>query len=146
MTTLRQHLNDLATTFANSVLSAIRSASIEDLLAESGGGGARRAAARPVAEGATRRSRGGRLARRSSADIEKVVDRVVTLLKSSPKGLRAEQIRAKLGLRANEMPRPLKDGLSSGRLGKSGQKRATTYFVKSGGGPPRGAKKAARKK
>jgi len=58
----------------------------------------------------------------------------------------ARQIRAKLGLRANEMPRPLKDGLSSGRLGKAGQKRATTYFVKSGGGSAKAAKKAARKK
>jgi hypothetical protein len=149
MSTLRQHLQDLAATFANSVLTAIRSASIEDLLAQSGAAPRRGPGRPPSAHAAAtpaRRSRGGRLARRSSADIAKVIDRVVGLLRQSPKGLRAEQIRSKLGLRANEMPRPLKDALASGRLGKSGQKRATTYFIKGGAAPARAAGRSSAKK
>ena len=75
-----------------------------------------------------------------------MVDSIVGLLKQSPKGLRAEQIRAKLGLQAKEMPRPLKEAVDGGRLGKSGQKRATTYFVKGGGAArPKPARKARKK-
>jgi hypothetical protein len=66
-------------------------------------------------------------------DIEQVVERIVSLLRQSPKGLRAEQIREKLALQAKELPRPLKEALDSGRLGKSGQKRATTYYLKGSG-------------
>jgi hypothetical protein len=144
-TSLRQRLDDLASTFANGVLHAIRSASIEDLLAESGGG--RRVAARAIAaeaapsRGARRRT--GRLPRRSAEDIGQVIDRIVALVKQSPKGLRAEEIRQKLDLQAKEMPRPLKEAVEAGRLGKSGQKRATTYVAK-GGGAARPAAKAAR--
>jgi hypothetical protein len=151
MTTLRQRLDELASTFANGVLHAIRSASLDDLRAESS---ALRpvAAARPGRPSGPAPSRparggrraGGRLARRSPADIATVVGRIVDLLKGSAHGLRAEQIRQKLGLRANEMPRPLKDGLGSGRLGKSGQKRATTYFLKGGGAPRPGSAKPGR--
>jgi len=143
-TSLRQKLDELASAFANGVLHAIRAASLDDLLAESSvrrsGAGrpaahvpaAARPAAGPSRSGAARR--GGRLARRSPADIATVVNRIADLLRGSAHGLRAEQIRQKLGLRPNEMPRPLKEGLASGRLGKSGQKRATTYFVKGAGG------------
>jgi hypothetical protein len=146
-TSLRQRLDDLATAFANGVLLAIRSASIEDLLAESGGG--RRIAARAIAaeaapsRGARRRT--GRLPRRSAADIGQVIDSIVALVKQSPRGLRAEVIRKKLDLQAKEMPRPLKEAVEAGRLGKSGQKRATTYFAKGGGAArPAAAAKPAR--
>jgi len=153
-TSLRQRLDDLATTFATGVLHAIRGASIEDLLAESGGG--RRTATRvrggggssgrasvaaasapsgepsaPARAGGRRRT--GRLARRSAADIGQVIDRIVALVKQSPKGLRAEEIRRKLDMLPKEMPRPLKEAVESGRLSKSGQKRATTYVAKGAG-------------
>jgi hypothetical protein len=161
MSSLRQRLNDLASSFASSVLEAIRSASLEELLAESSATHRRSTAARAprpaaaaagaVATGAAHATHGsraraaGRLARRSSDDIEQVIGRIVGLLKQHPKGLRAEEIRSKLGLLSKEMPRPLKDALDAGRLGKSGQKRATTYFMKpAGGGAP--SKKAGRGK
>jgi hypothetical protein len=166
---LRSQLDELASSFANDVLHAIRSASIEDLLAEQTGGGRRvasrraaavrsvpsapapRAAAAPAAGG---RRRAGRLARRSAGDIAGVVESIVGLLRASPKGLRAEQIRQKLGFQSKELPRPLKEAVDAGRLGKSGQKRATTYFVKGAPAPkaavaapagPGVAKKAAKK-
>ncbi|HEY5243028.1 MAG TPA: hypothetical protein VIJ22_16225 [Polyangiaceae bacterium] len=141
---LRRNLDDLASSFANDVLRAIRSASIAELLAESMGGGRRVAArsvtavsspAAPRAPAAGGRRRAGRLARRSAGDIAGVVDRIVGLLRASPKGLRAEQIRQKLGFQSKELPRPLKEAVDTGRLGKSGQKRATTYFAKGAPAP-----------
>jgi hypothetical protein len=146
-TSLRAHLNELAASFANGVLAAIRTASLEDLLAESGN--ARRLPPVPGAA-AGRASRGsGRLPRRSADDIGQVLERIASLLKSSPKGLRAEEIRQRLNLLSKELPRPLKEGLASGRLGKSGNKRATTYFLKGGGAPvakKAGGRSRARKK
>lgn len=138
-TSLRNRLNELASTFAASVLAAIRGASLEELLAESssasgGRGGARAASRASSPAAAAPKRRGGRLPRRSAGDIEGVIDRIVGLLKESPEGLRAEQIREQLGLQAKELPRPLKEALDSGRLSKSGQKRATTYFAKGSGG------------
>ncbi len=87
----------------------------------------------------------GRLARRSAADIGQVIDRIVALVKQSPKGLRAEEIRRKLDMLPKEMPRPLKEAVESGRLSKSGQKRATTYVAKGAGAASgAGAAKPAR--
>ena len=58
-----------------------------------------------------------------------MLDGVVALVKKHKEGLRAEQIRSELALVAKEMPRVLKEGLSSRRLKSKGQKRATTYFA-----------------
>jgi len=133
-TSLRSRLNELASTFASSVVDAIRGSSVDELLEESSDGGSRsasRAPARPLA--AKGRRRGGRLPRRSEDDIANVIERIVGLLRQNSGGLRAEQIREKLGLIAKELPRPLKEGLEAGRFRKSGQKRATTYSIKGGG-------------
>jgi DNA-directed RNA polymerase specialized sigma subunit len=81
---------------------------------------------------APRSSRGsssGRLPRRSADDIAQVLDSVTSLVKKHKEGLRAEQIREELGLQAKELPRVLKEGLSSRKLKSKGQKRATTYFA-----------------
>jgi hypothetical protein len=129
---LRSQLTELADSFTNAVLSAIRSASLEELLAESGGArrGPSRSAgpARPAVR-AGRASSSGRLPRRSAEDIAQVLDSVVSLVKRHKEGLRAEQIREELGLQAKELPRVLKEGLSSRKLKSKGQKRATTYFT-----------------
>ena len=147
---LREKLSALASSFTQDVLHAIRAASIEDLVGEAPGGARRagrapRASApeaapapspgpgRPRGRGGRRAS--GRLGRRSPADIAGVIDRIVALLRQSPHGLRAEQIRAKLGLQAKELPRPLREAFEAGRLGKSGEKRATTYFLKGAAAP-----------
>ncbi len=44
------------------------------------------------------------------------------------------------------LPRPLADALAAGRVTKSGQKRATTYFAGSGGAARGGRKAGGRKK
>jgi hypothetical protein len=133
MTSLRNSLNELASTFADSVLAAIRGASLEDLLADSGGG-ARRGPGRPPRSTTTPPTpatpparKSGRLARRSAEDIAKALDEVVALVKKNNGGLRAEQIRKTLKMQSKEMPRVLKEGLSKKKLKSKGQKRATSY-------------------
>ena len=152
MSNLRMTLDHLASVFASSVLDAIRGASLQEILAESAGGGARRPgrprleatvateashAGAPSSPAGARRRR-GRLARRSAGDISQIVDSIVSLLERRSDGLRAEQIRAELGLEAKELPRPIAEALASKRINKQGQKRATTYFAR--GASPRAAK------
>jgi hypothetical protein len=159
-TSLRSALDALAHSFAGGVLAAIRSASIEDLLAESGGT-ARGSQSRSRGGGTTagnpgpRTRKGGRLARRSPEQIANAVHEVVALVKKSKTGLRAEEIKKSLGLDVREMPRILKTGVASKKLKAKGQKRATVYSVADGGGaavrqaPKRAAgksKRAAKKK
>jgi hypothetical protein len=131
---LRSNLSALASVFANDVLDAIRGASLQELLAESGGGKRRgpgrppRSRANPVTSTTPRTRKSGRLARRSAEDIAKALDRVVALVKATKNGLRAEEIRAALKMQAKEMPRVLQEGLAKKNLKSKGQKRATTYF------------------
>jgi hypothetical protein len=135
MPTLRSQLDSLATAFASAVVDAIRGASLQELVATDGRSAptARPTASAPMAKAAAaapRATRSGRLKRRSSEDIGKVLDDVVSLVKKNKDGLRAEQIRAELSLQAKELPRVLKEGLSSKRLRKTGQKRATVYAAR----------------
>jgi Fic family protein len=76
-----------------------------------------------------KKGKGGRLARRSPADIARALDAVVILVRKSTKGLRSEEIRKALKLDVREVPRVLKEGLSKKKLKSKGQKRATTYSV-----------------
>jgi hypothetical protein len=62
------------------------------------------------------------------------VDAIVGLLARHPAGLRAEQIRDALHLQSKELPRPLREALASGRITKTGEKRATTYRARGAGG------------
>lgn len=159
MSNLRNTIESLASQFASSVLDALRSASIDELADVAGRGAAvRRGPGRPRAESnesspaATARrgggrGRGGRLGRRTQNDITRMVESIVDVLAKSAGGLRSEQIREALGVEAKELPRPLAEALSSGRVTKTGQKRATTYFAGSGGGaaPKRRGRPAGRK-
>jgi hypothetical protein len=132
---LHAQLSHLAASFAEDVLAAIRAASLEELLAESHGSHPARARAlkahAPQTAHRTTTTRSpGRLARRSPEQIAKTIDRVVALVKKHKEGLRAERIRAELGMQAKEMPRVLKEGLAAKKLTAKGQKRATTYFAR----------------
>jgi hypothetical protein len=128
---LRATLNDLAASFANHVLAAIRAASLQDLHAEGGAGSGRRGRPRGAAKASRpARSSSGRLARRSPAEIAAVIDKVRGLLRGKKSGLRSEEIQAALKLDRRELPRVLLTGLKSKKLRKVGQKRATHYFAR----------------
>jgi hypothetical protein len=129
---IRKPRGSLAQDFASSILAAIRSASVEDLLeGRRGGGRAAAAVAAPPKFGAPpKKVAKGRLPRRSAEDIAKTLDRVVGVVKKSKSGMRAEDIRKALSLDVREMPRVLKEGLEKKKLRATGQKRATTYFAR----------------
>jgi hypothetical protein len=131
---LHSQLDDLTSSFASAILDTIKGASLKDL--HTGGGGPvgerriRKPAPATAAAKPARPTSSRRLARRSSQDIAGALDRIVGLVKKHKTGLRAEQIRQQLGMLAKEMPRILKEGLSTRLLKSKGQKRATTYFAK----------------
>ena len=126
MTTLHAQINALAAEFAHALLRALRNSSLDEIVAETNSGHARRvrSAGRPrglVAEG-------GRLARRSDEDLKKLADEIVALVVSNKQGINAEAIKSTLKLERKELPRPLAMALKSKRIVKRGKKRATKYF------------------
>jgi hypothetical protein len=135
-TSLRSSLDSLANSFANAVLAAVRGASLDDLLAESGG--AQRGPGRPRGSSSTRttpsaagasapaRRPAGRLRRRTPEEIAKSLAQVVALVKKST-GMRSEEIQKALRLDKREVPRILYEGLKGKKLKKKGQKRSTVY-------------------
>jgi hypothetical protein len=139
MPDLRSSIQSLAKQFAAGVLEAIHSSSLEDILGKTPGAKrgpgrppGKRGPGRPAGKRAPGRPPGSaskRLARRSAKDIAAVTSDIVALVKKHPKGLRAEQIRAELGIAKREWMRPLGLALKSKKLTKKGEKRSTTYFA-----------------
>jgi hypothetical protein len=131
---LHSRISHLAASFVDSVLEAVKSSSLQEIL--DGGNGHRmdsraaKAAFSPRPGRPPAAARNGRLPRRSAEDIAKTLEVVVSLLGSRKNGLRAEQIRTELNMQAKELPRILKEGLSRKKIRSVGQKRATTYFAK----------------
>ncbi len=120
-TPLRTIIQSLADHFAVALIDALRSASLDELLAETQRGPRGRRPAAP------RRAPSGRLARRSPEDIAKTLAAVVALVKGRKAGMRAEEIRTALKLDRREVPGVLKAGLASKKLRSKGQKRGTVY-------------------
>jgi hypothetical protein len=134
MPDLQSKLNEIARNFADAVLDVVRGMSLQEL-STAGGNEVRNGRSTPRAStspttGAKPVRSNGRLPRRSAEDIANALEAIVALVKKQPEGLRAEQIRAELGLQPKEMPRVLKEGLSKKVLKSKGQKRATTYFAR----------------
>jgi hypothetical protein len=123
---LEKTIAELAAKFAGGVLHAIRGASLEEILSSK--------AHEPPPGKASGRARAARApsarVRRTAGDIDGMVERIVTALKAEPGGLRAEQLRERLKVAREELPKPIIVALSSKRITKKGQKRATTYFAR----------------
>ena len=138
-TSLRSALHDLAQTFADAVLDAIRGASLDQLVGETTHGAPRRGPGRPrgsstesaptaaTPSAPKAKTSGGRLARRTPEEIAKTLASIVALVKSKKEGMRSEEIREALKLDKREMPRVLQEGIAKKKLKSKGQKRATTY-------------------
>jgi hypothetical protein len=132
---LRSSLESLASSFADAVLEAIRTASLDELVS----GGERTASrtrrprdwarALPEVRGGRSGRKNGR-SRRSPTQIAGALEQVVALVKKHKDGLRSEEIRAELGMQATEMPRVLTEGLSTKVLRSKGQRRGTRYFAR----------------
>jgi hypothetical protein len=139
MPTLRSQLDALAVMFATQIIAALQGASLHELVSADGGtvGNGRRArVARgggqpdPLSAAPKRAGKNGRLRRRSDEEIAAALNKIVLLVKTHKEGMRAEEIRSKLGMLSKEMPRILKEGVANKKLTTKGQKRATTYFAK----------------
>ena len=161
MSALKSSLQSLAASFAEDVVRAIQSASLQELLGEvttrqertaarsrvapvaPNGGAASAESVRPARSPAL--TRRGRLKRRSTEDIAATLNSIVSLLKQHSSGLRAEQIRKQLSMQAKELPRPLAEGLQAKALRKKGQKRATVYFATGAAAPAAEGSKARKK-
>jgi hypothetical protein len=134
--TLHAQLNTLAANFADQIIAAIRGASLQELVTTGGGkvGNGRSPRVASVAEVQPSipkvKGKPGRLPRRSADDISKLLGKVVLLVKTHKDGMRAEEIRSKLGMQSKEMPRILREGIATKKLTSKGRKRATTYFAK----------------
>jgi hypothetical protein len=128
MANLQSQLHDLASSFADAVLQAVRTVTLQELQSSGSRNAQNGTPASVATAGRSRSSR--RLPRRSVQDIAEQLGRVVGLVKTHKAGLRAEQIRTMLGMQSKEMPRILKEGLSSKALKSKGHKRATTYFAR----------------
>lgn len=136
MTSLKTTIEQLAKSFADGVLTAIRTASLEDILAESGRGGSRAAVAAmgaraPAAKApAAKKGKGGRLARRSPEQLAQVVTAIVSALEKAKSGLRSEELQRTLGLSKKEITGPINEALAGKKIRKTGERRSTTYFAK----------------
>jgi hypothetical protein len=138
MSSLRSRIQELSEQFTVGILVALRGASLEEISDASGTAfaptpRAARAAA-PAAEDAlaptkAKRGKGGRLARRSAEDIQKVAELIVACVGKHPEGIRAENLREELKIDKKEFTMPLTTALESGALRKEGEKRATVYFL-----------------
>jgi len=142
MSSLKDSIARLAESFATQVLAAIRSASLEDIAALSGG---RVAAPRAAAPSAAAAPAGGRRrpGRPPRVDVAGLAGKVGDLLGKNADGMRAEQIRGALGVAKNQLVKVINKGLADGSLKKTGEKRATKYFV--GSGTPAAAPNKARR-
>jgi len=124
---IREKVAALAARFAEEVIGVI-SASIAAQLNSASGGAVRGRGDR----GRVEASRPTRI-RRSASQLGAISDRIVGELGRRPDGVRAEELRAALGLPRSAMARPIAQLLAAKRIRKTGEKRRTTYFISGGG-------------
>jgi hypothetical protein len=132
MSDFQTEMNRVVQGFVAQITELARRAAIDTLESAFGGRGGRggpAAAAAIAAAGFGRvgRPRGGRGAKRTSADLEALSERFASFVKSNP-GLRIEQINKQLGTTTKDLALPIRKLISEGVINAKGQKRSTTYF------------------
>jgi hypothetical protein len=138
MGTLRTELERIASSFVESVLDAMRSASLSDLADHTGGGGAAgfssaRGRGRPrlaVAGPAVRGRVPGRRRRRASpAEVAKQKETAFAAAKTLKPGFSKGDVMSKSGSKT-DLGRALSLLVADGKLTKKGDRRMTRYWVK----------------
>lgn len=131
MSDFQTEMNRVVQGFVAQITELARRAAIDTLESAFGGRGGRgapAAAALAASFGRVGRPRGGRGAKRSSADLEALSQRFATFVKANP-GLRIEQINKQLGTTTKDLALPIRKLISEGVISAKGQKRSTTYFA-----------------
>ena len=131
MSDFQNEMNRVVQGFVAQITELARRAAIDTLESAFGGRVSRGA---PVVEalaanlGRVGRPRGGRGAKRSSADLEALSGRFAQFVAANP-GLRIEQINKQLGTTTKDLALPIRKLIASGIISSKGQKRSTTYFA-----------------
>jgi hypothetical protein len=131
MSDFQTEMNRAVQGFVTQITELARRAAIDTLESAFGGRGGGRSAPAVAAVtanlGRVGRPRGGRGAKRSSADLEALSERFASFVKANP-GLRIEQINKQLGTTTKDLALPIRKLISDGMINVKGQKRSTTYF------------------
>jgi hypothetical protein len=122
-------MNRVVQGFVAQITELARRAAIDTLDSAFGGRGRGGApvAALAASFGRVGRPRGGRGAKRTSADLEALSERFASFVAANP-GLRIEQINKQLGTTTKDLALPIRKLISEGQIKAKGQKRSTTYF------------------
>ncbi len=130
MSDFQTEMNRVVQGFVAQITELARRAAIDTLESAFGGRAGRTAPAAVAITanlGRVGRPRGGRGAKRSSADLEALSERFASFVSTNP-GLRIEQINKQLGTTTKDLALPIRKLISEGRIKAKGQKRSTTYF------------------
>jgi hypothetical protein len=130
MSDFQNEMNRVVQGFVAQITELARRAAIDTLESAFGGRvgrGAPAAVALAANLGRVGRPRGGRGAKRSSADLEALSERFASFVAANP-GLRIEQINKQLGTTTKDLALPIRKLISENRIKAKGQKRSTTYF------------------
>lgn len=132
MSDFQNEMNRVVQGFVAQITELARRAAIDTLESAFGGRAVRGAA--PIATAAVAanfgrvgRPRGGRGAKRSSADLEALSEQFASFVRANP-GLRIEQINKQLGTTTKDLALPIRKLIADGMVTAKGQKRSTTYF------------------
>jgi hypothetical protein len=134
MSDFQNEMNHAVQGFVAQITELARRAALDTLESAFGGHTGRSAgtgrAALLALTGGTRagRPRGGRGAKRTSADLEMLSEKFASYVKANP-GLRIEQINKELGTTTKDLALPIRKLIADGKIAAKGQKRSTTYFA-----------------
>lgn len=129
MSDFSTEMNRTVQSFVAQISELARRAALDTLESAFTGTTGRKAAAGPMSIGsaAVGRPRGGRGAKRTSADLEGLSTKFLAFVKSNP-GLRIEQINKELGTSTKDLALPIRKLISESMITAKGKKRSTTYF------------------
>ena len=132
MSNFQQEMNQVVDGFVAQVAELARRAAVNTLEAtfashQHQGAGRAPTVALPRVAAPVGRPRGGRGAKRTSADLEALSERFASFVKANP-GLRIEQINKQLGTTTKDLALPIRKLISEGMISAKGKKRSTAYF------------------
>jgi len=129
MADLRSKIAAIAAEFAEKIVEAITSGTLEDISALAAPSVGR--PSEPLPESRPPRGRRPRRAKKGSSraapDVDKIVESILTVLKLHPEGLRSVELQKALGLSKHELP--LARALEKELAWKTGKRHLTRYFA-----------------
>src|SRR5215211_7581445 len=120
MSDFQTEMNRVVSDFVAQITELARAAA-RDMIDEALGRGAR-------GIGGLGRRRGGRGAKRTGDELDKLADQFHSFVTKHP-GLRIEQINKQLGTTTKDLALPIRKLITEGALKTKGAKRSTTYFA-----------------